>query len=68
LRAGAHDYGALEAHGRATLVTAGFRPDYFSIRNADDLQPAQDSDRRLVVLVAAHLGRARLIDNQLVER
>lgn len=68
LRAGAHDYGALEAHGRATLVAAGFRPDYFSIRNADDLQPAQAMDRRLVVLVAAHLGRARLIDNQLVER
>ena len=51
----------------ATLVAAGFRPDYFAVRNADDLSPAQAMDRRLVVLVAAHLGRARLIDNQLVE-
>jgi pantoate--beta-alanine ligase len=68
LRAGARDYAALEAHGTASLVAAGFRPDYFSIRNADDLGPAQDIDRHLVVLVAAHLGRARLIDNQLVER
>jgi pantoate--beta-alanine ligase len=67
LRAGAHDYAALEAHGMATLVAAGFRPDYFTVRNADDLHPAQARDRRLVVLVAAHLGRARLIDNQLVE-
>ena len=67
LRTGARDYAALEAHGIATLVAAGFRPDYFSIRNADDLGPAQPRDRRLVVLVAAHLGRARLIDNQLVE-
>ena len=53
---------------KATLVAAGFRPDYFSIRNAHGLQPAQIMDRHLVVLVAAHLGRARLIDNQLVER
>jgi pantoate--beta-alanine ligase len=68
LRTGACDYAALEAHGKATLVTAGFRPDYFAVRNADDLAPAQAMDRRLVVLVAAHLGRARLIDNELVER
>lgn len=68
LRAGAHDYAALEARGKATLVAAGFRPDYFAVRNADDLGPAQAMDRRLVVLVAAHLGRARLIDNELVER
>lgn len=67
LRAGVRDYAALEAHGVATLVAAGFRPDYFAVRNADDLGPAQARDRRLVVLVAAHLGRARLIDNQLVE-
>ncbi len=67
LRAGTRDYAALEAHGFATLVAAGFRPDYFAIRNADDLGPPQRIDRRLVVLVAAHLGRARLIDNQLVE-
>lgn len=68
LRSGACDYAALETHGMAALVAAGFRPDYFAIRNADDLSPAQARDRRLVVLVAAHLGRARLIDNQLVER
>lgn len=67
LRAGARDFAALEAHGKAVLVVAGFRPDYFSIRNAGDLKPAQPADRRLVVLAAAHLGRARLIDNQLVE-
>lgn len=67
LRAGVRDYAVLEAHGRAILVAEGFRPDYFSIRNADDLSPAQAMDRRLVVLVAAHLGRARLLDNQLVD-
>lgn len=67
LRAGARDYAALEAHGMASLVAAGFRPDYFAVRNADDLGTAQAMDRHLVVLVAAHLGRARLIDNQLVD-
>ena len=50
------------------LVVAGFRPDYLSVRRVRDLQVPEDSDRELVVLVAAHLGRARLIDNLRVTR
>jgi pantoate--beta-alanine ligase len=63
LRAGERDYAALAADARARLAAAGFRPDYFEIRRADDLQPPTAEDRELRILAAAWLGRARLIDN-----
>jgi pantoate--beta-alanine ligase len=67
LRQGSREFAGLEQRGMAGLVAAGFRPDYFAIRNADDLSPPAASSRRLVVLAAGHLGRARLIDNVLVD-
>jgi len=67
LRAGERGYGALEKRGLADLVAAGFRPDYFAIRNAADLGPPAAASRSLAVLAAGHLGRARLIDNLLVD-
>ena len=57
---------AAEAHAR--LEQAGFRPDYVSVRRAEDLAPPQAGDTALVVLAAAWLGRARLIDNVTVAR
>lgn len=47
------------------LREAGFRPDYVEVRRADNLQLVQTGDRcgELVVLAAAWLGRARLLDN-----
>ena len=63
LRSGDHDFSAIERAGAQALERAGLRPDYFAVRRADDLgSPAPDT-RHLVVLVAARLGRARLIDN-----
>jgi pantoate--beta-alanine ligase len=60
--------GAALAHvleqGRAGIERAGFVLDYLEARHADTLQPigvAQDGPIRL--LVAARLGRTRLIDN-----
>jgi pantoate--beta-alanine ligase len=58
----------VEAEGLAALSAAGFRPDYFTVRDARDLQPAMPHTRELVVLVAARLGKARLIDNLRVTR
>jgi pantoate--beta-alanine ligase len=58
----------IEAEGLAALSAAGFRPDYFAVRDARELQPAQPHTRELVVLVAARLGKARLIDNLRVTR
>jgi len=68
LRAGETDFGGIERAGLQALEAAGFRPDYFSIRQADDLSAAAPAARQLVVLTAARLGKARLIDNVQVMR
>lgn len=67
VRAGALEYAALEAAAAARLERAGFRPDYVSVRRAEDLAVPQGGERRLVVLAAARLGRTRLIDNLLID-
>lgn len=59
---------AVEQEAIAALADAGFEPDYVSIRRRSDLarpaadRPAQEDDA-LMILAAAWLGRARLIDN-----
>ncbi len=50
------------------LLEAGFEPDYVSVRRREDLARPEAPDRALVVLAAACLGRARLIDNLEFER
>ncbi len=45
------------------LERAGMNVDYFAIRNAADLSEPSAASSELVVLAAARLGRARLIDN-----
>ncbi|MDH5345285.1 MAG: pantoate--beta-alanine ligase [Gammaproteobacteria bacterium] len=63
LAAGDRDFGALEKVATDKLGAAGFRPDYVAIRRADDLgEPGADTTN-FVVLAAAWLGDARLIDN-----
>ncbi|MDD5089565.1 MAG: pantoate--beta-alanine ligase [Candidatus Wallbacteria bacterium] len=42
------------------------RIDYISICDADSLEELEKIDRRAVVLVACHVGKARLIDNILL--
>ncbi len=61
--AGERDYAALGEEARQELRAGGFEPDYFEIRNAADLTVPDPAERRLVILAAARLGRARLIDN-----
>jgi pantoate--beta-alanine ligase len=63
LRAGDRDFAAIEHGGIQALEQSGFRPDYFAVRRTDDLGIPEVGTRHLVVLVAARLGRARLIDN-----
>lgn len=59
-----HAAAAIEKAARARLERAGFQPDYVVIRRAVDLaEPAPDAGGELVALVAARLGRTRLIDN-----
>lgn len=63
LARGGADVAALERAGAAALTEVGFKVDYFSVRRAVDLLAPAAEDRDLVVLAAARLGRARLIDN-----
>lgn len=60
---GVRDIAALEQHGMQQLLAAGFKPDYFAVRDAVSLLTPTDDARHLVILTAARLGRARLIDN-----
>lgn len=53
----------LEAQGCEALRQKGLRPDYVSIRRQADLLGPQAADTELVILAAAWLGEARLIDN-----
>lgn len=52
---------------RARLAEQGFAPDYVEIRSLD-LSPAGIHADSWVILVAARLGKARLIDNLVVHR
>jgi len=67
LQAGERDLAAIEAAGAQALTQAGLRADYFTVRDAYSLVAPEAGARHLVVLVAARLGRARLIDNLQVE-
>jgi pantoate--beta-alanine ligase len=63
LEAGDTDIAAIEREGLDTLRAAGFRPDYFEVRMAGTLARPSGRNIDVVVLTAARLGRARLIDN-----
>ncbi len=64
---GACDFRDLEADAMERLRDRGLRPEYFSVRRAADLALAGPEDKDLVVLAAAWLGSARLIDNVRVQ-
>ncbi len=56
------------ADAEVEIAAAGFSSiDYVELRDAEDLAPMQRLDRPARLLAAAHIGRARLIDNILVE-
>ncbi len=67
IRDGTRDYRALEQQAALRLEQAGFRPDYVAVRRAADLGPPDTHELSMVLLAAAWLGRARLIDNVLVD-
>jgi pantoate--beta-alanine ligase len=61
--AGDRSYAQLGVWGAGELRAAGMQPDYFELRDAGTLLEPTPATRELVILVAARLGRARLIDN-----
>lgn len=67
VEAGSRDFEILEKNAIEQLTVAGFRPDYVAIRDASNLQPVAYNTDLIVILVAAWLGSARLIDNVLLQ-
>jgi pantoate--beta-alanine ligase len=67
LQSGEKDLSRLEHMAVQRLEAAGFEPDFISIRDALTLAEPQSQVRSLIVLGAARLGQARLIDNVYVE-
>jgi pantoate--beta-alanine ligase len=63
LQDGKRNYDELESMAVERLKAAGFVPDYVAIRRAENLEPPDRDCDEIVVLAAAQLGRARLIDN-----
>jgi pantoate--beta-alanine ligase len=68
IEAGSDDFAAIARQGAEALRQAGFRPDYFEIRDAATLAEPGAQSREPVVLTAARIGRARLIDNVRAKR
>ncbi|NVK39604.1 MAG: pantoate--beta-alanine ligase [Oceanospirillaceae bacterium] len=68
IEAGESDFEQLAETAQQQLETAGFRRDFVRIVRRSDLAPATNADRELVILSAAYLGGARLIDNIEVSR
>ncbi|WP_027858322.1 pantoate--beta-alanine ligase [Marinobacterium jannaschii] len=64
---GRRDYDQLAEDAQQSLEQAGFSRDYFNIVRRNDLQKATAADAEIVILAAAYLGKARLIDNQEID-
>ncbi|CAI8162302.1 pantoate--beta-alanine ligase [Pseudidiomarina mangrovi] len=56
------------AEATERLQQGGFRIDYLSVRRRNDMAEASSNDNELVIVVAAYLGKTRLIDNLQVTR
>ncbi|EHX8484163.1 pantoate--beta-alanine ligase [Escherichia coli] len=67
LQAGERDLDEIIAIAGQELNEKGFRSDDIQIRDADTLLEVSENSKRAVILVAAWLGDARLIDNKQVE-
>ncbi|ELI0365078.1 TPA: pantoate--beta-alanine ligase [Escherichia coli] len=67
LQAGERDLDEIITIAGQELNEKGFRADDIQIRDADTLLKVSETSKRAVILVAAWLGDARLIDNKMVE-
>ena len=67
LQAGERDLDEIITIAGQELNEKGFRADDIQIRDADTLLEVSENSKRVVILVAAWLGDARLIDNKIVE-
>lgn len=66
LQAGERDQDEMIAIAAQELNEKGFRADDIQIRDADTLLELTENSKRAVILMAAWLGQARLIDNKII--
>ncbi|MFC5078649.1 Pantothenate synthetase [Vibrio thalassae] len=67
IRGGRDDYASIIEDASDQLRAAGLQPDEIFIRDAHSLQPIGSDSTHAVILMSAFLGKARLIDNQVLE-
>jgi len=58
----------IESRAKEDLIEAGFKPDYLHIYQRNELKPATQHNKELIIVAAAFLGSTRLIDNVYVNR
>jgi pantoate--beta-alanine ligase len=63
---GEHDPQSVRTIARAELSTAGIEPEYLQLVDADTLAPVRAIDGEVLVVLAARVGKTRLIDNQII--
>ena len=66
VRLGQLDAAAVLDAARRELDEAGVEPEYLELRSAQDLSPAERVNGSTLLAVAARVGRARLIDNTIL--
>lgn len=66
IEAGERDFAALSKDGAVALNAQGFKTDSIDFIDADTLLPVTGQTTRIAILLAAFLGKARLIDNMIV--
>ncbi len=67
IRGGRNDYDSVIEDAEDQLRAAGLRPDEIFIRDAKSLLIIGEETSQAVILISAFLGKARLIDNQVLE-
>ena len=67
LQSGKRNYAQLEKQAVSDLNHLGFEAEYISIRRSENLDQPNRDDDELVVLGAVRMGKARLIDNIIVQ-
>ncbi|MDK2645718.1 pantoate--beta-alanine ligase [Vibrio vulnificus] len=67
IRGGRDDFASIIEDASDQLRAAGLHPDEIFIRDARTLQVVNAESTQAVILMSAFLGKARLIDNQVVE-
>jgi pantoate--beta-alanine ligase len=66
VEAGQIDAAAVLAAARGELDAHGVDPEYLELRSTTDLSPVERVNGSTLLAVAAHVGRARLIDNTIL--